>query len=66
MKKKMLFLALALTAVAASLQAPRAEAGGGRNCVRCTTLSDGSQCCVTCVCGPGGAMACPDIGCGEF
>ena len=65
MRKKMLFLALSLTAVAASLQAPRAEAGGGK-CVRCTTLSSGAQCCVTCVCGPGGMMACPEIGCGEI
>lgn len=66
MRKKMLFLASALAALAASLQAPRAEAAGGHNCVQCTTLSDGSQCCVTCWCSSNGWMACPAIGCGEI
>lgn len=63
MRKKVLLLALSLAAVAASLQAPRAEAG---SCVQCTTLPSGAQCCVTCVCGPGGWMACPAIGCDEI
>lgn len=63
MRKKMLFLALTLTAVAASLQVPQAEAAP---CVQCTTLSSGAQCCITCYCGPNGWMACPAIGCGEI
>lgn len=63
MRKKMLLLALTLTAVAASLQAPRAEASA---CVQCETLPSGAQCCVTCYCSPNGWMACPAIGCGEI
>lgn len=50
MRKTMLLLALSLAALAASLPAPRAEAGGTRNCPRCITYSDGSRCCVSCIC----------------
>ena len=49
MRKKMLFLALALAAAAASLT-PRAEAVGTHPCPQCVTYSDGSQCCVSCSC----------------
>jgi len=72
MRKKMLFLALALAATA-SLTAPSAQAGflpgGGpyHSCQVCTTYSDGFQCCITCQCGDDGSpMACPAIGCGEI
>lgn len=63
MHKKMLFLALALTAAAASFQPSRVEAGGGYSCPRCVTYSDGSQCCVNCWCGPGGLIACNENYC---
>ena len=49
MRKKMLFLALALAAVAGSLSV-RAKADGSYACPLCTTYADGSQCCVSCVC----------------
>jgi hypothetical protein len=49
MRKKMLFLALALAAAAASFT-PRAEAVGNHACPQCVTYSDGSQCCVSCLC----------------
>jgi hypothetical protein len=49
MRKKMLFLALALAAVAGSLSV-RAEADGSYACPICTTNADGSQCCISCVC----------------
>jgi hypothetical protein len=69
MRKKMLFLALALAATA-SLTAPSAQAGflpgGGpyHSCPVCTTYSDGSQCCITCQCGVDGTpVTCPMIGC---
>jgi len=69
MRKKMLFLALTLAAMA-SLTTPRAQAGflgGGpfHACQVCTTFSDGSQCCITCQCNDSGATACPAIGCGQ-
>lgn len=54
MRKKMLFLALTLTAAVLSLPAPRAEAAGTYSCPQCITYSNGSQCCVSCICGPGG------------
>lgn len=69
MRKKMLLLALALTAAMASLQTPRAEAGGGYACLQCTTLPSGAQCCITCWCEDVGRfqiMSCPAIGCGEI
>lgn len=68
MRKKMLFLALALAATAASVTAPRAQAlpGGGpyHSCPICTTYADGSQCCVPCVCGANGfPIVCSDLAC---
>ncbi|HEX6898347.1 MAG TPA: hypothetical protein VF789_01485 [Thermoanaerobaculia bacterium] len=69
MRKKMLLLTLALGALAASLQAPRAEADGGYPCVQCTTLSSGAQCCITCWCETVGRFqitTCPAIGCAEI
>ena len=69
MRKKMLLLVLALAATAASLTAPRAQAGligGGpyHSCPMCTTFPDGSQCCITCQCGVNGTpVACPDNAC---
>ena len=64
MRKKMLILALSLTAAALSFPAPRAEAGGTYPCPRCTTYSNGSQCCVSCVCNSSGfPIACTDNYC---
>jgi hypothetical protein len=64
MRKKMLFLALSLAAVAGVLSAPRIEAAGTHACPRCTTYSDGSQCCVSCVCnGAGVPIACTNNFC---
>jgi hypothetical protein len=63
MRKKMLFLTLALAATAASFTAPRAVAGT-YSCPICTTYSDGSQCCVSCICnGTGQIVACTDHYC---
>lgn len=63
MRKKMMFLALALAATAASLTAPRAFAGTYA-CPICTTYADGSQCCVSCFCnGTGQIVACTDHYC---
>jgi len=69
MRKKILFLALTLAAVAFSLQAPRAEAAGGYSCPQCTTLPSGFQCCIPCWCEDVGRfqiMSCPAIGCDEI
>jgi hypothetical protein len=69
MRKKMLLLALALAATAASLTTPRAQAfpgGGGpyHSCPMCTTYADGSQCCVPCQCGANGfPVVCSDLAC---
>ena len=64
MRKKLLFLTLALTTAALSLPAPRAEAGGTHACPRCKTYPDGSQCCVSCVCGSNGIpIACTNNYC---
>jgi hypothetical protein len=69
MRKKMLFLALALAATAVSLTAPRAQAfplGGGpyHSCPMCTTLPNGSQCCINCQCGADGTpVICADNAC---
>lgn len=49
MRKKLLLLALSLTALAGSLSY-RAEASGTHACPICTTYSDGSRCCVSCIC----------------
>jgi hypothetical protein len=68
MRRKMLLLTLVL-ATAASLTAPRAQAGligGGpyHSCSVCTTLADGSQCCITCNCGVNGTpVICPENAC---
>jgi hypothetical protein len=72
MRKKMLFLALALAATAVSLTAPRAQAfplgGGGpwHSCPMCTTFPDGSQCCINCSCSSDGSiMLCPENACAQ-
>jgi hypothetical protein len=63
MRKKMLFLALALTALAA-LPMRHAEAAGSTFCPHCTTYPDGSQCCVSCWCNAQGIpIACTDHYC---
>jgi len=54
MRKKLMFLALALTATAVSFPAPRAEAAPNHPCPRCVTYSNGSQCCVNCMCNGAG------------
>jgi hypothetical protein len=48
MRKKLLLLALSLTALTGALG--RAQAGGTHACPICTTYSDGSQCCRSCLC----------------
>lgn len=64
MYKKMMLLALALVAAAASFMTPRAEASGTHACPRCTTYPDGSQCCVSCVCNSSGIpIACTNNYC---
>lgn len=64
MRRKMLFLTLALAAVAASLAVPRADAATGYSCPQCVTYSNGSQCCVSCWCnGSGIPIACTDHYC---
>ncbi len=70
MRKKMLLLALGLAATAASLTAPRAQAGllGGGGpwhaCPQCTTYPDGSQCCINCQCSADNRVTvCPDNAC---
>ncbi len=64
MRKKMLFLALALAATASSLTTVRAEAGGTHACPICTTYADGSQCCVSCICDASGmTIACTNVYC---
>ena len=63
MRKKMLFLALALTAFAASTSA-RAAAPAYHACPQCTTYADGSQCCISCICNSQGfTIACTDNFC---
>ena len=64
MRQKLLLLSLSLAAVAGSLLAPRAEAGGTHACPRCTTYADGSQCCVSCICDASGRpVACTNNFC---
>ena len=64
MRKKMLLLSLSLAAVAGSLLAPPAQAGGTHACPICTTYADGSQCCVSCICDASGRLvACTDHYC---
>ena len=64
MRKKMLLLALSLAALAGSLTASRAVAGGTHACPICTTYADGSQCCVSCTCDASGRiLACTNNYC---
>ncbi|HEV7508548.1 MAG TPA: hypothetical protein VGS07_26945 [Thermoanaerobaculia bacterium] len=64
MRKKMMFLALALAAVAASLSTARANAGGTTSCPICTIYADGSECCVSCICDAAGhRIACTNHFC---
>ena len=49
MRKKMLLLALSLTALAGSLSYS-AQAAGTHACPICTHYTDGTQCCRSCVC----------------
>jgi len=63
MRKKMLFLALALAATA-SLTTPLTAATTYHSCPICTTYSNGSQCCVSCICdAKGHIVACTDNYC---
>jgi hypothetical protein len=50
MRKKMLFLALALAATASLTTPLTAATTTYHSCPICTTYSDGSQCCVGCIC----------------
>jgi hypothetical protein len=65
MRKKMLFLTLALAATAASFSTSGAVARpAGQSCTFCITYSDGSQCCRGCVCdGNGVPIACTNVYC---
>jgi recombinational DNA repair protein RecR len=64
MRKKMLFLALALTATASLTTPLTAAATTYHSCPICTTYSDGSQCCVGCICdNTGRLVACTDHYC---
>jgi len=56
MRKKMMFLVLALAAVAASFTSVRANAGGTHACPICTVYADGSECCVSCICDASGRL----------
>ncbi len=73
MRKRLLLLGFALTATAATVAAPAAQAGflGGGGpyhaCPMCTTFPDGSQCCVTCQCSAdGNVTVCPLNGCAQI
>ena len=63
MRKKMLLLTLALTALAGSLTASRATAAPTTYCPSCTYYSDGSSCCVPCWCRNGVPYMCTDVYC---
>jgi hypothetical protein len=71
MRKKMLFLALALAAAAGSLTASSAVASGNHSCPFCVTYANGSQCCHSCICNSSGFPVactqnyCPPAGGGE-
>jgi hypothetical protein len=56
MRKKMLLMAFALTALVGALASPRANAGGTYACPICTTYENGSQCCVSCICDAAGHL----------
>jgi hypothetical protein len=63
MRKKMLFMLLALATTAGALT-PRADAATGYFCPSCTTYPDGSSCCVSCWCnGQGIPVWCTDNYC---
>jgi hypothetical protein len=63
MRKKLLLLAFALVATAASFQTS-AVASGTHACPICTTYADGSKCCISCICNDqGGIVACTDHFC---
>ena len=66
MRKKMLFLVLAMAAaVGSSLPAFRAEASSNHSCRFCSTRPDGTQCCRSCVCNDQGIpIACTQVACG--
>jgi hypothetical protein len=66
MRKKMLFMILALATTAGALT-PRTEAAqSGYSCPACTTYPDGSSCCVSCWCnGQGVPVWCTDNFCPE-
>lgn len=64
MRKKMLMLAFALTALAASTSTTARAASGYYSCPQCTTYADGSQCCVPCLCNAQGwIVACTNVIC---
>jgi hypothetical protein len=64
MRKKMLFLVLALAASVSSVTSSRAVASGTHACPICTTYPDGSQCCRSCICGANGIpIACTNVYC---
>ncbi len=66
MKKKMLFLALALAATASLATPLTAATTTYHACPMCTTYSNGSQCCVSCVCdSKGHVVGCTDNFCPE-
>lgn len=62
MRKKMLFLALALTALAASTTSVNAIPPTSQACA-CTTYPDGSQCCVCRCDARGRILYCTDVMC---
>jgi hypothetical protein len=64
MRRKMLFLTLALAATCGALTTSGALAGGTHACPICTTYADGSQCCVSCICDASGRrIACTNNFC---
>lgn len=65
MRKKLLMLAFALTAVAAATTSSvKAAPAAYYSCPQCVTYSDGSQCCVPCLCNSRGwVVACTDVYC---
>ena len=59
MRKKLLFLILALAAVVGSLAAHATDDTDQPPCPRiCTTYADGSQCCLNCFCVDGVLAGC--------
>ena len=63
MRKKMMFLALALATVAGALSAPGAQATGNHACQLCSG-SGATLCCRSCVCNSSGIpIACTNVVC---